>query len=136
MGQHRLDNKKGFVTLASVILLLFIAVAVFTSILTVNIDSFKGVEALREGLRAKTLANSCVEIALDKLKLDNAYAGNETIQIAPNDQCEILSISGVGNNNRVLRTIGRTDGFVRKIEVSITEINPNIIISNWQEKEF
>ncbi len=136
MVQHRSNNKKGFVTLASVILLMFIAIAVFTSILTINIDSFKGVEALREGLRAKTLANSCVEIALDKLKLDDTYTGNEVIQITPIDQCEILLISGTGNTNRVIRTIGRTDGYVRKIEVSISEINPDTIISNWLEKEF
>ncbi len=136
MVQRQLDNKKAFVTLASVILLMFIAVAVFTSIITVNIDSLKGVEALREGSKARSLANSCVEIALDKLKIDNSYSGNEVIQIIGSGECEIMLINGTGNSNRVLRTIGRTDGFVRKVEVSISEINPDTIISSWAEAEF
>lgn len=136
MVQHRLDNKKAFVTLASVILLMFIAVVIFTSIITVNIDSLKGVEALREGSKARSLANSCVEIALDKLKNDNNYTGNEIIQITGSGECEILSISGTGNLNRVLRTIGRTDGYIRKIEVSISEINPDTIITSWAETDF
>lgn len=134
MVQRQL-NKKGFVTLFSLIILMVIAVSVFTSVLLTNMDSLKSVEALREGLKAKTNSYSCMEIALDKLKNDNTYTGNETI-ILGDGECEILSISGSGNNNWVVRSIGKSKDYFKKLEVSIIEINPVMQIEYFRENDF
>lgn len=134
MQQQQL-NKNGFVTLFSLIILMVISVSVFTSILLVNIDSLNSVEATRQGIVARSLANSCMEIAINELKDDQAYTGNETFTFT-NGTCQIISISGSGNTNRTIRVSGSADGYVRKVEALVLEINPATSISYWQEIDF
>ena len=134
MQQQQL-NKKGFVTLFSLIILMVVSVSVFTSILLVNVDSLNSVEATRQGIVARSLANSCMGIAINELKDDQAYAGNETFTFSQGS-CQIISISGSGNTNRTIRVSGDAGGYVRKVEALVLEINPATNISYWQETDF
>jgi hypothetical protein len=134
MQQQQL-NKKGFVTLFSLIILMIVSISVFTSILLVNADSLSSVQATRQGIVARSLANSCMEIALNELKSDQAYAGGATFTFAQGS-CQIVSISGSGNSNRIIRVSGNADGFIRKAEALVLTINPSTSISYWQEKDF
>ena len=94
--------KKGFVTLFSLIILMVISVSVFTNILLVNTDSLNSIEATRDGINARSLANSCVEIGLNKLRTDNVYTGDEIFDLTEGS-CEILPIQGSGNDDLILQ---------------------------------
>lgn len=133
--QQQRSNKKGFVTLFSLIILMIISVTVFTSILLVNVDSLNSVEATRQGIVARSLANSCMEIALNKLKDDQTYTGNETFTFTQGS-CQVISVTGSGNTNRTIRVSGDSGGYIRKAEALVLQINPSTNISYWQEMDF
>ncbi|HOY46455.1 MAG TPA: hypothetical protein PKU95_02385 [Candidatus Dojkabacteria bacterium] len=133
--QQRAYAKNGFATLFSLIILMVIAVSVFSSILLTNIDGLKGVEAMRNGIVAKNLATSCAEIAINKLKIADTYSGNETINFTEGS-CYIQTISGSGNTNRLLRVTGTSENAIKKIEINVLVINPTTNISYWIEKDF
>ena len=133
--QQQRSNKQGFVTLFSLIILMIISIAVFSSILLVNVDSLRSVEAVRQGIIARSLANTCAEVALNKLKDDNNYQGNESLTLT-SGSCEILSISGSGNTNRIIRTTGNANQFIRKSEIKVTTLNPSTDIDYWREIDF
>jgi len=78
------------------------------------------------------LANACVEYALERLKNNINYTGNETLDI-DDGSCYVYLPEGSGNENRTVRVTGTLANKTRKLKIIIEEINPSIIISSWQE---
>jgi len=78
--------------------------------------------------QAYFLTNLCAEQALMKLKEDINYLGNETIN-TESGNCQILQIEG----QWVIKTQGNFQNYVRKMRISISQVNPRIIIDSWQE---
>lgn len=86
-----------------------------------------------ERYQATALAHSCAEIALNKLKLNLAYGGNETITIN-GYTCQINAISGSGSNtSRTIQTLSTVDSVTRKMLVQVAQLNPTTTITSWQE---
>lgn len=82
--------------------------------------------------RARGLASACAEIAIGKLQTMFGYAGNETVSAA-GITCEILSITGEGNYNRVITARGTTGVSVKTVQVTVTQISSPTKISSWKE---
>lgn len=78
------------------------------------------------------LANACAEYALERLKNNINYAGDETLDI-DDGSCYIYLPEGSGNENRTVKVTGTLANKTRKIKIIIQEINPSIVISSWQE---
>ena len=137
---NTIKQKSAFATLFSVIIMGMISLSLVASMLLISIDSGKVDEAQRSGTSALALAHACAEIALNKLKLDNTYTGNEIVTLGSNT-CQILTISGNGNTNRVIQTSGTVGSgtagtYTLKLEVSVTTVNPTTVINYWQQKAF
>jgi hypothetical protein len=96
-------RKRGFVTLVSVIILGTMGVVIVTGNISVVTDNIVGVSTFEQSKQARALADSCAEIAIDKLKVNNTYAGNENITL-PFGSCSVGTISGTGNTNRTFET--------------------------------
>lgn len=128
-------KKKGFATLLSVLILMIISGFVITGMLVSSASGVQNNAVYRDGIEAMALADSCANVAVDNLKLDDTYTGSEIINIGL-QQCEILAISGSGNNNRIVRTKAEVNGVVRKYEINISELVPNTIINYWEERDF
>ncbi len=132
MVRQQYGKKNGFVTLTAVLVLGLVAlITVSGSLLTSN-DNFSKNKTLRISIAARHLAESCAEIALNTLKSNVAYTGNENM-VLPFGTCSILTISGSGNNNRVLQTRATISNITRELQIDIQTINPNTIITAWQE---
>lgn len=129
------NQKSAFAALFSVLILMIISGFVITSILVSSATGIQNNSVYRDGIEARALADSCANVAIDNLKDDNTYPGSESITIA-SKQCQILVISGSGNNNRVVRGQATVNGVTKKIEVNISELVPNTIINYWEERDY
>jgi hypothetical protein len=74
------------------------------------------------------LANLCAEQALMKLKENTDYSGNETINIE-DGSCQILPIEG----QWIVKTTGNFQNQMKKIRISISQVDPEVVIDSWQE---
>jgi hypothetical protein len=79
------------------------------------------------------LAHACAEHALLNLKDDLGYNGDEVISDFENGSCEVRTVEGGGNQDRLIETIGRAFDKTRRLKIEVSEVNPQINISSWQE---
>lgn len=131
MDQQELNKKKGFISLITVIILVFTTVIVVSSVLLISTDSFNNNEILFKQFQSRQFADTCVEYAIENLKNDQNYIGNETITFS-NGNCQILTITGVGNINRTIQAIGNFEDAFTRIEVNLVEVIPLTDINYWR----
>ena len=125
------DNN-GYIALITVLILTAVVL-----LLALN-ASFFGMSESEMGLdhqlstESYWLANACAEEALNRLKDDSDYAGDEDLMI--NDQqCHIYLVKGTGNNYRTIETAANILDRTKKIKVKISQLNPETIIQSWLE---
>lgn len=85
-----------------------------------------------KGGEAFSIADGCMEEALERMRVNNAYAGGSVP--ATNGSCTI-SISGSGVN-RTITSFGSTiDSYNKKIQATITLIpaSRSLVVNTWQE---
>lgn len=124
-------NKKGYITLVSVLILISILTVVISTSLIVNQSSNSSILILRNSKQSKAAVDSCAEIALFKLKSDLSYSGNETITNSYGE-CTIRTLSGSGNTDRIIEVESNFEDAFSKVRISIDQINPEFVISNWE----
>lgn len=125
--------KNGFIALTTVLILSAIFLSLSISIAThailnagINVGAYTSAQS-------KALAEACVEYAQIELSRTLNYDGDESILI-DDQSCYILPISGEGNTNRVIQTESIVDGFVYRIEVELSEIQPEMQIASYEAK--
>ena len=118
----------GFIALTTILIILAVSLIVGLSIglLSIN-EAIMGLKKTQSS-QADYLANLCAEEALMKLKEDINYPGNETIEIEEGN-CQILPIEG----NWTVKTIANFQNQIKKIKIVVSQINPQMLISSWQE---
>ena len=77
-------------------------------------------------------AQGCAEYALLKLRQSPSYAGGE-IRTLGVGTCEVLTIGGIGNNNRSVCAEGKTGEAIRRVEIAVSQILPHTTVYSWQE---
>lgn len=81
--------------------------------------------------QALVMATSCMEQALLSLADDSAYTGNQTITIG-SYTCTIATITGSGDT-RTVQTSSTVSGYTRRLLVTVSNVNPPLQVSSWQE---
>ncbi len=83
----------------------------------------------QKGSQALSVADSCVEEALRRLRLNSSYSGG-TLS-SGNGSCTVnVEASG---SNRTITTTSTVDEFHKKIQVTATLAGSNTTINTWQE---
>lgn len=126
------QKTKGFIALVSVLVIGAVGISVAVSLILLGLGSSRTSFSQEQSNQAKGLASACAEKALSSLKQDLNYKGNETLNLGQGS-CEIKSVSGSGNNNRTIQTIGRVGRILRRTQIVILEVNPQTQISSWRE---
>jgi hypothetical protein len=128
-------KQSGFIVLMSVILLCAIGVAIATSLVLLGLNNSLSNFGFNQSQRADFLASACVEQALDLLRLDAGYAGNETVAIG-SDSCQILPV--VQNDSvYTIQAQSSIEGTLRRVEIFAqrAEGPPAFMqINAWQAK--
>lgn len=125
-------KKQGYVSIVTMVILMLIVLTVTISVITVQIDSNLSYRTNTDSAKARANADSCAEVAINKLKESTAYTGNETLT-TDHGTCQIVSITGSGNTNRVINVKGDFNTVTRKVQISISQVNASTVISSWLE---
>ena len=129
MPQPILEKNKGFVSLFSVIIVISLILFVAIGVAKRTVDQTRSINEERAA-QALAMANLCAEMAITKLQSVLDYVGNETITV-DGQSCNILTIEGSGNFNRVVKAQSNVSGYSRKIKVEISQISFPIQITSW-----
>lgn len=127
-----LAPQKGYILLIGIVLIGAIASLILTSLMLLGISSSHVSLSVEQASKALAASHGCAEYALLKLRQSPSYAGNETLTIG-GDTCEVLPIGGIGNNNRLICSEGRSGDSVRRMEIVVGQVLPETTIYSWQE---
>lgn len=124
-------NKNGYITLISVLVAGALILLITTTLLITGITFSKNGLALENSNQAKALADACAEEALQQIRDSVAYSGGATLNIG-NGSCNYTVLS-IGGQSRNIQSVGTVNGYVRKVEINIDKINPQINVTSWQD---
>ncbi|PLX24968.1 hypothetical protein C0580_03510 [Candidatus Parcubacteria bacterium] len=122
---------KGYSLLLAILVIGAISVAITISLILLGIDSSRTSFALEQSKQARGLANACAESALQEIRNSTPFTGSDTI-IFSNGSCSYTVVND-GGNNRTIESSGEVGDTIKKINISIDQINPDINIVSWQE---
>lgn len=125
-------TRSGYILLITILVIGAVASAILSSLMILGISANQVSFAVLQANQSLANAQACAEYGLMKLRESPSYAGNEFITVG-GDQCELLSVGGIGNNNRVLCAEGKIGDSVRRLEVVINQVLPQTKIYSWQE---
>ena len=125
-----LSNKPGFVALMSVMIVSAIVLSISVSIVFLNINSGKSSLDINDMDQARNLASSCSEKALLEIASASGVT-SETLNF-PEGTC-FYQIYNLGAEDRRVESRANVKNIVRREELLIDQINPEINIVYWQE---
>ncbi len=133
MTQPRYDNlnKNGFAVLIGVLIVGAFGTAVVLYLILSGIYSYQNSFILEQSNIAKTTANACAEIALNKIQLCSSTVGIGSAQIG-SSTCNYEIINN-GNQSRTIQVSSQIGTITRKAKILVDKINPKITINSWQE---
>ena len=124
-------NQEGFATIMAVLIVGAIGVAVAIGFLTRGIEASKDSNSIQYAYQAKSLADQCAEIGLQKIRDSATYIGTGD---SSNDAGTCTySVSSLGGTRRNIDSVGTVQGLTKKVLVEIDGIFPKIIIIDWRE---
>jgi len=121
----------GFILLMSVLIMAATAVSITVALLLLGTNSSRTSFARAESLRARALADACAEEALQQIHDSSLFAGTDSL-ILGHGSCD-YTVTILTGENRTVNAIGTVGDIVRKVDISLDDINPNINITSWQE---
>ena len=125
------EKKNGYVTLISVLVIGAVGVAITLSLILLGAGSSRTSFALQQSAQAKGLANACAEEALEQIREATSFTGSGNLTLGQGI-CS-YTVTNTGGANRTVTTSGTVGTITRKVSITITAINPLIIVGSWQE---
>ncbi len=121
----------GYIALVSVLVVGSIALASAVSLLLLGIDASRTALVNTQAASARAAANTCAEVALDKLRQDVSYQGNETITLS-NGSCTIATLFQSGSSTSIQLT-AEVSGLTRKSMIQTATLISQVQLESWQE---
>ena len=125
------NNNGGYVTLISTLIVGAVGVAIALSLILLGAGSSRTSFALQQSAQAKGLDNACAEEALEQIRESTPFTGSGNLTLGQGT-CS-YTVTNTGGTNRTITASGTVGTIIRKISITITAINPLIIVSSWQE---
>lgn len=126
-------HPKGYVTLLTVLILSVIGTTIAVSLLVLSTDNTRTALVINQSTQARALADTCIEVALQKIRATNSYTGTATTTFSPQVYC-VVTVTSQGGQTRTLQATGTSNNVVSRVQVLLTRINPTFTLTEWQEK--
>ncbi|MBI2473228.1 hypothetical protein HYV70_01595 [Candidatus Uhrbacteria bacterium] len=124
-------NQQGFVVLLSMLMLTVVGMALLSSLLLFGIMDVQSSFSLEQSGQARALANACAEEALQQINDAVSFSGSSSLSLSTGTcNYTVISLSG---SQREIESVGTVGSSVRKVLVTLDQINPNIHVTSWQE---
>jgi hypothetical protein len=124
-------SKRGFITMFSVLIFGSVALVITSSVLLLGLGASKTGFIIEQSGKAKSLANLCAEESLQQIRNSTLFTGTNIINVGP-DSCTYTVVDD-GLENRTITLSSAVGSVVRKILITIDQINPSINIKSWEE---
>lgn len=124
-------SEDGYAALLGVLVMGAVISLATISILLLGIQSSRTSLTFQQSAQARGLADACVEEALQEIRDNTSYTGSDSLSFAIGD-CD-YTVTSDGGQDRVITAEGRVDSVVRKVQIEIEQINPEVEIESWQE---
>ena len=121
----------GYITLISTLVVGAVGLSIITTVLLLGLSASRNSFALQQLAQARSLSNSCAEKALEEIRESTSYAGTQTITYGSN-YCSYTVVS-TGGEGKTITSTGTVGSISNKIEITLSDINPLIIITSWKE---
>lgn len=132
MEQQTSEQKnKGFVTLIAVLVVSAIGSAVAISLILLGIGASRTSFSLEQSYQAKTLSDTCAELALQQVRTYSYYSGSSSASLGKGS-CD-YTVTNDGGNIRTITASGTVGNVTRRVKIIINKIDPLINTSFWQE---
>jgi len=135
MDQLRLGKKfihqDGYITLLSVLVVGAVGLAITISLVLLGLGTSNSSLTLQKSAQARSLANTCAENALQQVRNDVAFSGSGNLSLGQGS-CTFI-VTDTGGQSRLIVSSGQVGSVVRKLKLTINQINPKINILSWQE---
>ena len=123
--------ERGYITLISILLIGAIGSAVAISLILIGLGSSRTGLGIQQSAQARAVVTACVESALQEMREKTSYSGSSSFTLgAGNCTYTVTALSG---QNRTITATGTVASSIRKLSLTITAINPKILVSSWQE---
>lgn len=133
--QHPFVNntqERGIITMMGVLIVGAVGIAISVSSLLLAIGATRTSMTEIESAQARALANACMERALNALRENPSYTGNDSLSLG-SGTCQILPVVNPGSSTPTIKTTGIVRDVTRKVQVVIGAMQPRIQISSWKE---
>jgi hypothetical protein len=125
------DNKKGYITLITILIIASIGLSVSISLLLFGLNSSRSSFANEQSGQAKYLADACIEQALQEIRKNHLFSGNNFLSLKQGTcYYDVIILTG---EKREIHSFGVVDDIVRKVKVVVNDIEPRINVFSWQE---
>jgi len=118
-------------TLMSVLILGSVGAAVAVTLIVVGLSASKGSFLRMQSSQAKMIVGSCAEEAFAQIRASSTFTG--TGSFASGSSTCVYAITNTGGTTRRIAATSTVGTVIRKLDISISTMNPTILISNWQE---
>ncbi len=108
-----------------------VGTAIALSLILLGNGSSRTSFALQQSAQAKGLANACAEEALEQIRGSTSFTGSGNLTLGQGT-CS-YTVTNTGGTNRTVTASGTVGTIIRKVSISITAIDPLIVVSSWQE---
>ena len=134
LPKKHFKNKRrgGYIALVSVLVASALMLLVGIGSSYRGIDGLLSAGAHESALRARSLAEACVNEGIFRLRANLSYGGNETIIVEGGATCRIVSVSGTGNADRTIEAEASDGAYVRKVRVDFKSVQPVIQVRSWE----
>ncbi len=122
---------KGYITLISVLVVGAVGTSIALSLLLLGNGASRNSFALQQSAQAKGLANACAEEALEQIREATPFVGSGNLSLGQGT-CN-FTVTNTGGNNRTVTASGTVGTIIRKLTITISAIDPLIVVSSWQE---
>lgn len=133
MDQQHSTNR-GFIVLMSTLIAGAIGIAITASIILLGLSSSRSSFTFVQHRQAYWAANGCVEEALGAIRDTTSYVGGDSFSIGQGT-CTYI-VTDTGGETRTISAEGIVGNVYSRLFVVVADINPEIIITSWQEVAF
>ena len=125
------NKDQGYSILLVLIIVGAVALTIATSLLLLGANLSKNSLILQQSYQARQLSNACAEEALQQMKDSLTFVGYGSLNFS-RGTCGyfVINTGGQTRNIQASSTVGTV---VRKLEIGVTRIKPQMILGSWQE---
>ncbi len=128
---YNIKQSGGYLILLSVMIIGAVSLAIVASMLLSGLGTSRTSFANQQSIQAKALASACMNEALQQIRDNTSFTGFSSLSLGQGD-CGYV-VTNTGGEKRTIQASSTVSLSIRKTQATITQINPSIIVSSWQE---